>query len=132
MTTLRPHRFIMMAAACTGLQIGGVSMSAGEGFKPQFQGPAPGYQLAVARLIYRRMKNKRYRAPVGGVATVAFTMERGGTVVASSVSKTSGVPYIDSLAMEAVPVGYAFPPFPPDLKVARLDIQVPLLFEARA
>lgn len=76
------------------------------------------------------MKLKRYCAPMGGVATVAFTVDRNGVVISSSIEKTSGLPNIDSLAIAAVPVGYNFPPFPADLKVAKLNVQVPLRFEA--
>ena len=128
---MRLHRMIALAVIWTGLQICGASISPGEGFKPEFQGPSQRYQLAIARLIYRQMEHKRYCAPVGGVATVAFTVGRNGTVIVSSIEKTSGLPNIDSLAMAAVPVGYNFPPFPPDLKVAKLNVQVPLRFEAR-
>ncbi|MCJ2045551.1 energy transducer TonB [Methylobacterium sp. J-078] len=123
-------RHLILLAACILLMSAAGRLQAREGFEPRFQGVSPDYQLTLARIIYRRMRSSGYRTLSGGVATVVFTVERSGTVSASTIKMPSGSPYIDALALAAVRVGSTFPPFPPDLKADRLTATVPLRFHS--
>ena len=94
-------------------------------------GPLPAYQGVIAQIIAQRMQDRGYRTLSGGVASVTFVLQRSGVVTAAVVTKPSGSPYIDGLALASVREGSVFPPFPRDLGFDTLRISVPLRFEAR-
>lgn len=89
------------------------------------------YRAQLARDILGRLYRIHYRSQTGGMAQVRFRIDRAGRVVASDIHASSGNPYIDRLALEAVPVGSELPPMPATFSIPALTVTVPLRFPPR-
>ncbi|WP_342151710.1 energy transducer TonB [Methylorubrum sp. SB2] len=89
------------------------------------------YKARIALDILGRMHRIRYRSQTGGIARVRFRIDRTGKVAASEIHTSSGNPYIDRLAMEAVPLGSELPPIPAELGIPSIGVTVPLHFPPR-
>ena len=66
-----------------------------------------------------------------GVARLAFTLSRGGQVLASRLAGSSGHGGLDAETMAMVRRAQPFPAFPPDMKQASMSFSVPVAFAIR-
>lgn len=105
------------------------------------QGPAnlrpsnalPTWKIQVAALLER---NKHYPANAQsrreqGVVQLFFSLDRKGMVIGSRVATSSGSPALDEEAMALVRRAQPFPPPPPELSGAHVDLTVPIRFNLR-
>jgi protein TonB len=93
----------------------------------------PTWKSQVAGLLER---NKRYPAAAQanrqqGIVQLYFSLDRKGYVVASRVLKSSGSATLDQEAMALVQRAQPFPPPPPELPGARVDLSVPIRFNLK-
>ena len=76
--------------------------------------------------------NRYKRYPSGargvGIATVSFTINPGGEVLAVSLARSSGDPAFDSAAVELVRRASPVPAPPPDLAKSRMSLVVPIRY----
>lgn len=63
-----------------------------------------------------------------GVVRLSFKLGRGGQVLASRISGSSGVAALDTQAMAMVRQAQPFPPMPPEIIYATVPIDVPVIF----
>lgn len=63
-----------------------------------------------------------------GVVRLSFTLGRGGQVLSSRVSGSSGVTVLDAQAMAMMRQAQPFPPMPPEITYATVPINVPVIF----
>jgi protein TonB len=63
-----------------------------------------------------------------GVVTVSVSLNRSGGVVARHIVRGSGYSELDQEAVETIQRAQPFPPFPPSMGQARVDLTVPLRF----
>jgi len=66
-----------------------------------------------------------------GIAQLAFTIDRQGSVVASRIVRSSGVAALDQETMATVKRAQPFPPPPPDMPGETFDFTVPIRFNIR-
>jgi protein TonB len=66
-----------------------------------------------------------------GVARLAFTLSRGGQVLASRLAGSSGHGALDAETMAMVGRAQPFPAFPPDMMQASMSFSVPVAFAIR-
>jgi protein TonB len=66
-----------------------------------------------------------------GTAELAFTLDRGGKVLASRVAQSSGSTALDQEAIDTVRRAQPFPPPPPDMPENSFDFTVPIRFNVR-
>jgi protein TonB len=66
------------------------------------------------------------RAKIEGTVTLAFTINRQGEVIASSVQQSSGQPALDHAAMEMVKNASPLPPIPTWMNRDTLSLSVPV------
>jgi protein TonB len=93
----------------------------------------PTWKIQVAALLER---NKRYPAQAQsrreqGVVQLAFSLDRHGMVVASRVAASSGSAALDEEAIALIRRAQPFPPPPPELAGAQVDLTVPIRFNLR-
>ncbi|VIO80243.1 hypothetical protein CI1B_83350 [Bradyrhizobium ivorense] len=66
-----------------------------------------------------------------GVARLTFTLGRGGQVLASHISGSSGNPAFDARALAMVRQAQPFPPIPPEVTQGAIAFSVPVAFVPR-
>jgi periplasmic protein TonB len=66
-----------------------------------------------------------------GVASVVFTLGRGGQVMSSRLGRSSGNPALDAEVVAMVRRAQPFPPFPSDMKHPAMGFNVPISFSLR-
>lgn len=93
----------------------------------------PTWKIKVAALLER---NKRYPSTAQsrreqGVVQLFFSLDRQGQVLATRVATSSGSPALDEEAMALVRRAQPFPPPPPELSGAHVDLTVPVRFNLR-
>jgi protein TonB len=93
----------------------------------------PAWKRQVVALLERK---KRYPAAARargekGSAQLAFSIDRKGRVVAARIVKSSGSSALDGEALELVRRAEPFPPPPPVMPGAQIDLTVPLHFNVR-
>jgi len=86
------------------------------------------YKARLSQTILARALRIHYRSQTGGLARVTFRIDAAGNVVASEIHTSSGSPYIDSLAREAVPVGAELLPIPGEFGTRAITVTVPMRF----
>ena len=68
---------------------------------------------------------------VQGVATVAFTIDRQGHVIASRLVDSSGSAVLDEEALDVLSRASPLPPPPDDMGAETLEISLPIQFKVR-
>lgn len=96
-------------------------------------GAADAFKTYLAEVRSLLEKQKTYpltarRQHREGVVVLKFTIGQGGEIAAHAVVRSSGHQVLDSAAAEALQKVGRFPPLPPVLGRAQLNIQVPLAF----
>jgi protein TonB len=73
---------------------------------------------------------QRFKRPANGTGTavVSFTVNRGGRVLSSRISRSSGSPAVDAEAMAMVARAQPMPPFPASLPQAQENFVLPIRF----
>jgi protein TonB len=93
----------------------------------------PNYQgLLLAQLE----RNKRYPREARmqhqeGVATLRFTLDRGGRLLAFKLERSSGHRVLDDEVLAMIQRAAPLPPFPPEMSEAQLELVVPIRFSLR-
>ena len=93
----------------------------------------PSWKRKVVALLER---NKRYPSTAQsrreqGVVQLFFSLDRQGQVLEARVATSSGSPALDEEAMSLVRRAQPFPPPPPELPGAHVDLTVPVRFNLR-
>jgi protein TonB len=93
----------------------------------------PTWKTHILALLER---NKRYPEAAQsrhqqGVAQVFFSIDRQGRVLNSRVVRSSGASALDDEALAILRRAEPFPPPPPELPGARVDLTVPIRFNLR-
>ena len=93
----------------------------------------PTWKTHILALLER---NKRYPEAAQsrhqeGVAQVFFSLDRQGRVINSRVVRSSGAGALDDEALALLRRAEPFPPPPPELPGARVDLMVPIRFNLR-
>ena len=93
----------------------------------------PTWKTHILALLER---NKRYPEAAQsrhqeGVAQVFFSLDRQGRVINSRVVRSSGAGALDDEALALLRRAEPFPPPPPELPGARVDLTVPICFNLR-
>jgi protein TonB len=93
----------------------------------------PSYQgLLLAQLE----RNKRYPREARllhqeGVATLRFTLDRDGKLLAFNLERSSGHRTLDEEVLAMIQRAAPLPPFPPEMTESRLELVVPVRFSLR-
>jgi protein TonB len=107
------------------------------------QAPSPGSaasRAAIASwrdlLLARLQQNKRYPAGAEarreqGVATLSFTVDRHGRVLARSITRSSGSAALDGEVLAMVQRAQPLPAFPPAMTQGSVNLVVPIRFSLR-
>ena len=87
-------------------------------------------------MLARLQQNKRYPAGAEsrreqGVATLSFSVDRNGRVLARSVARSSGVPALDEEVLAMVQRSQPLPAFPPAMTQQSINLVVPIRFTLR-
>jgi protein TonB len=105
--------------------------------------PSPGAVASSAALadwrsqvVSRLQRAKRYPAGAEqrreqGVVTIAFSLSRVGNVLSRRVARSSGNSELDQEALATVQRAAPFPPFPPGMSQASVQLSVPIRFSLR-
>jgi protein TonB len=105
--------------------------------------PSPGstaIRAAVASwrdlVLARLQQNKRYPASAEarreqGVATLSFSVDRNGRVLARSIARSSGVSALDEEVLAMVQRAQPLPAFPPAMTQQSVNLVVPIRFSLR-
>lgn len=93
----------------------------------------PTWKTHILALLER---NKRYPETAQsrhqeGVAQVFFSLDRQGRVINSRLLRSSGASALDDEALALLRRAEPFPPPPPELPGARVDVKVPIRFNLR-
>jgi periplasmic protein TonB len=101
---------------------------------------SPASRAAIASwrdlVLARLQQNKRYPAGAEsrreqGVATLSFSVDRNGRVLARSVARSSGVPALDEEVLAMVQRSQPLPAFPPAMTQQSINLVVPIRFTLR-
>jgi periplasmic protein TonB len=97
---------------------------------PSNSNAVPRWKTQVVRLLER---NKRYPSEARarrqeGVAQLAFSIDRQGQVISSRLVGSSGSSALDKEALELARRAQPFPPPPPELAGAQIELKVPIRF----
>lgn len=89
-----------------------------------------------SRVLSWLNRHKRYPASARsrrqeGLVQVAFTVDKGGRVTSSRVSRSSGIPALDQAALEMVRKASPVPAPPPEIAASALRLAVPVDFSLR-
>lgn len=89
-----------------------------------------------SRVLSWLNRHKRYPASAKsrrqeGLVQVAFTVDKGGRVTSSRVSRSSGVPALDQAALDMVRRASPVPAPPPEIAASALKLAVPVDFSLR-
>ena len=105
--------------------------------------PSPGSAASRAAIaswrdlvLARLQQNKRYPASAEarheqGVATLSFSVDRNGRVLARSITRSSGVAALDEEVMTMVMRAQPLPAFPPAMTQHSINLVVPIRFSLR-
>jgi protein TonB len=93
----------------------------------------PTWKMHILALLER---NKHYPEAAQsrrqeGVAQVFFSIDRQGRVINSRLVRSSGASTLDDEALALLRRAEPFPPPPPELPGARVDLTVPIRFNLR-
>jgi periplasmic protein TonB len=88
----------------------------------------------VALVADRLARFKRYpraarRRGLQGVAKLAFTLRRDGSLIVHEIVQSAGYQVLDREVQNTLERALPMPPFPPELSSATMDIIVPIRFE---
>jgi periplasmic protein TonB len=88
------------------------------------------------RLIAHLLRYKRYPAGAQsrreqGTATLSFSIDRNGHVLARSLAHGSGFAELDAEVLAMIVRAQPLPPFPPSMTQARMSFTVPIRFRLR-
>jgi protein TonB len=86
-----------------------------------------GSVAAQLRRAQRYPSGARARNEQGAV-TLSFSLNRNGGVLAEHIVRGSGYPELDQEVLAMVQRAQPFPPFPPEMPQARIDLLVPIRF----
>ncbi|MEA2975064.1 MAG: periplasmic protein TonB [Alphaproteobacteria bacterium] len=86
-----------------------------------------GSVAAQLRRAQRYPSGARARNEQGAV-TLSFSLNRNGGVLAEHIVRSSGYPELDQEVLAMVQRAQPFPPFPPEMTQARIDLTVPIRF----
>jgi protein TonB len=100
---------------------------------PRPSNALPTWKIQVAALLER---NKRYPSHAHarreqGVVHLFFSLDRKGMVIGSRIATSSGSAALDEEAIALVRRAQPFPPPPPELAGAHVDLTVPVRFNLR-
>jgi protein TonB len=107
------------------------------------QAPSPGSAASRAAIatwrdlvLARLQQNKRYPARAEsrreqGVATLSFTVDRNGRVLARSIAQSSGSAALDGEVLAMVQRAQPLPAFPPAMTQQSVNLVVPIRFSLR-
>lgn len=89
-----------------------------------------------SRVLSWLNRHKRYPSSARsrrqeGLVQVAFTVDKGGRVTSSRVSRSSGIPALDQAALEMVRRASPVPAPPPEIASSALRLAVPVDFSLR-
>ena len=103
----------------------------GRGYSRRFGGKAGDPSSYFSALIAWLNQYKDYPAAVKkrkqqGVVVVAFTIDRSGAVLASSVQHSSGYPLLDRAALDMLDRASPLPAMPESMPQQRLNLAVPV------
>ncbi|MEW6639210.1 MAG: energy transducer TonB [Pseudomonadota bacterium] len=109
---------------------------------PQQNAAASGAAATAAAASYRSMlaahlqRFKQYPAASRaggetGVATLSFTVNRGGHVLSSRIGRSSGHPALDAETMALIRRARPLPAFPPEIREAAMSFNVPISYALR-
>jgi protein TonB len=89
------------------------------------------YQGKVVAKLRRakRYPRKAKRQRLVGTVDVGFTISSNGAVSGIRITRSSGHPALDQAALDMVRRASPMPKFPGDIRVARMNMQVPVLFD---
>ncbi|MCA6109948.1 energy transducer TonB [Bradyrhizobium cenepequi] len=89
-------------------------------------------QIVRAHLLrFKQYPQSAKSAGQQGVASVIFTLSRGGQVTSSRLGRSSGNPALDAEVVAMVRRAQPFPPFPADMKHPAMGFNVPISFSLR-
>jgi protein TonB len=86
-----------------------------------------GSVAAQLRRAQRYPSGARARNEQGAV-TLSFSLNRNGGVLAEHIVRSSGYPELDQEVLAMVQRAQPFPPFPPEMPQAHIDLIVPIRF----
>jgi protein TonB len=91
------------------------------------------YKSQIRRKIerYRKYPPSARNNHIQGVATISFTLNRQGQVVAARLVKSSGFPILDDEAQALIQRVNPLPAFPKELEINTLELTVPIQFALR-
>jgi protein TonB len=107
------------------------------------QAPSPGSAASRAAIaswrdlvLARLQQNKRYPASAEarreqGVATLSFSVDRNGRVLARSITRSSGSAALDGEVLAMVQRAQPLPAFPPAMMQQSVNLVVPIRFSLR-
>jgi protein TonB len=107
------------------------------------QAPSPGSTASRAAIaswrdlvLARLQQNKRYPASAEarreqGVATLSFSVDRNGRVLARSITRSSGSAGLDDEVLAMVQRAQPLPAFPPAMTQGSVNLVVPIRFSLR-
>jgi protein TonB len=112
---------------------GGVGSGQGRGSGPGSGAALQSYLRLVRQLLekhkdYPAMARQRH---IQGIVMVRFTIQGGGQVCSSQISRSSGQDLLDEAAKNTIRRVGQFPPLPADLNRQQLTVEVPLAFRLR-
>ncbi|UES59066.1 TonB family protein [Roseibium aggregatum] len=86
------------------------------------------------KVVAKLRRAKRYpreakRQRLEGTVSVGFTISSNGAVSGIRVTRSSGHPVLDQAALDMVRRASPMPKFPGDIRVARMNMQVPVRFD---
>ena len=100
---------------------------------PKTSNAVPTWKTEILALLER---NNRYPEAAQhrhqqGIAQVFFSLDRQGRVIDSRVVRSSGASALDDEALALLRRAQPFPPPPPELPGARVDVSVPIRFNLK-
>ncbi|WP_020175359.1 energy transducer TonB [Methyloferula stellata] len=96
----------------------------------QDEAPFPTWRKRLYELIdsHKRWPPGAIDRPDGGIATVAFSIDRDGRLLSAALAKSSGLDVFDQEAIDTINRSAPFQPAPPDLPGAIIKLTVPINF----
>ena len=89
-------------------------------------------QLVAARLRrFKQYPSASKAAGQQGTARLSFRIGRGGQVLSSRLSRSSGHAALDRETLAMVRRAQPFPPFPPDIRQGSMSFDVPIQYSIR-
>ncbi|MDR0620351.1 MAG: energy transducer TonB [Deltaproteobacteria bacterium] len=91
------------------------------------------YKSRVRQKIvrYRKYPPSARNDRIEGTATMSFTLNRQGQVIASRLVRSSGFPVLDDEARALIQRVNPLPSFPKELTISTLELTVPIQFTMR-